>query len=74
MVYAKTGIPILVNDTLSNFSQYCSFKVYDLSVILIYWSPSSGAENIRELEELIRTTGKNTILIGDFNFPDLDWE
>ena len=31
-------------------------------------------ENIRELEELIRTTGKNTILIGDFNFPDLDWE
>ena len=46
----------------------------DLSVILIYLSPSSGAENIRELEELIRTRGKNTILIGDFNFPDLDWE
>ena len=74
LVYSRTGIPILVLDTTSTFNQYCSFKVYDLTVFLIYRSPSSGAENLRALEELIGKVEKNTILIGDFNLPDLDWE
>ena len=73
-MYSRTGIPILVLDTTSTFNQYCSFKVYDLTVFLIYRSPSSGAENLRALEELIGKVEKNTILIGDFNLPDLDWE
>ena len=74
LVYSRTGIPILVLDTTSTFNQYCSFKVYDLTVFLIYRSPSSGAENLRALEEMIGKVEKNTILIGDFNLPDLDWE
>ena len=74
LVYSRTGIPILVHDTTSTFNQYCSFKVYDLTVFLIYRSPSSGVENLRALEELIVKVEKNTILIGDFNLPDLDWE
>ena len=68
LVYAKTGIPILVNDTLGNFSHHCSFKVYNLSVILIYRSPSSGAENTRELEGLVRATGKKHHLNWRFQF------
>ena len=61
LVYAKTGTPILVNDTLSEFSQCCSFKVHDLSVFLIYRSPTSSMENIRELEELIKAEKLETI-------------
>ena len=61
LVYAKTGIPILANDALSEFSQYCSFKVHDLSVFLIYRSPTSSMENIRELEKLIKAEKLETI-------------
>jgi hypothetical protein len=41
---------------------------------LVYRPPSAPANSISELEEAVRTAGKNSLLFGDFNLPDIDWE
>jgi hypothetical protein len=46
----------------------------DVTVYLVYRSPSSPPEAIIELENLDKNVSKNSILIGDFNMPDIDWE
>jgi hypothetical protein len=28
---------------------------------------------MKELEGLVKAVGRNSILIGDFNLPDIDW-
>jgi endonuclease/exonuclease/phosphatase (EEP) superfamily protein YafD len=49
-------------------------KSDNLNVILIYRPPSSGQDNLTELCEILRGADNNTILIGDFNMPGIDWE
>jgi hypothetical protein len=47
IVYARTGLSICVLPTDENNDasfQYCRFKVYDVTMYLIYRSPSSGGE------------------------------
>ncbi len=41
---------------------------------LIYRPPSAQAESISELATVVREAGKNSILFGDFNLPDIEWE
>jgi hypothetical protein len=42
-------------------------------IILIYRPPNSGKNNLDLLCELIENSQENTILVGDFNLPEIDW-
>ena len=80
LVYTKHDIKILPSDKYRNskFNQFCNFSVVTesekLDIILIYRPPSSGQDNLTELCEILRTVDENTLLIGDFNLPGIDWE
>jgi len=79
LVYSKQDIRVLPDDRHqhSKFNQFCSFNIAtkseNLSVILIYRPPSSGQDNTAELCEILRGIDKNTVIIGDFNMPGIDW-
>ena len=50
------------------------FSVSDITFYLIYRSPNAPPSALSELECVVRKVGKNSVLIGDFNLPDIDWE
>ena len=79
LVYVKNGLTILKTDSLNLFNQFCQFRVIsennqDLNVTLVYRSPNSPNANNSELCDLIKSLDKNNLIIGDFNFPTIDWE
>jgi Reverse transcriptase (RNA-dependent DNA polymerase)/Endonuclease-reverse transcriptase len=77
LVYAKNGTKILPLDTRSNFSQHVGFTLMTgndkIDIVLVYRPPKNSVESFRNLAELIRSVGPNTILIGDFNLPGINW-
>ena len=48
--------------------------VKDVTVCLVYRPPSGGQDSITNLTNLIKTVEGKTVLIGDFNFPEINWE
>ncbi len=78
LVFTKPDIKILPLDIGNNFNQYCSFNICNeqdsWTIILVYRPPSSSLENNIMLAELIKNAPTNTILLGDFNLPGIDWE
>ena len=74
MVYAKTGLSIFKIDTVSDFQQYCCFKVSDVTFFLVYRSPNAPPASIDCLGQLIRAAPTNSLIIGDINLPEVDWE
>jgi Reverse transcriptase (RNA-dependent DNA polymerase)/Endonuclease-reverse transcriptase len=74
LVYSKQGLKILASDNNSQFNQFCSFEVYDTTLYLVYRPPNSSQQNTVFLADLIRNAAPNSILIGDFNLPGVDWE
>lgn len=74
LVYTKSGLTITPLANENNFYQYCSFKLKDITIFLIYRSPNATQESIDNLAALLRSAGKNSILIGDFNLPEVNWE
>lgn len=79
LVYAKKGITISRRDKSSSFNQYCCFSVscegkQDLNVTLVYRSPNSSAANNSELLEMMASHPKNMLIVGDFNFPGINWK
>ena len=77
LVFARKGLVILSIDMTNNFNQYINFKIVtkncDLNVYLIYRPPSCSNENNVKLCDIIKNAPKDSILIGDFNFPKIDW-
>ena len=73
LVYAKTGLKILAADKVVEFNQYAKFLINDITVYLIYRPPSGGVTSIAGLTEVVKKVEKNSILIGDFNLPEIDW-
>jgi hypothetical protein len=39
----------------------------------VYRSPNSPLKAIHSLENLLKSVNKNSVMIGDFNLPDVDW-
>ncbi len=74
LVFARSSVKVLKLDNNIMFQQYCKFMIDDVTVYLVYSSPSSPPEAIVELENLVKSVSRNSILIGDFNMPDIDWE
>jgi len=77
IVYTRTGLVILPFDTQCNFHQHCSFSVKSgsdiLNIILLYRPPTSGPNSVLDLEHLINSAPKETVIFGDFNLPQIDW-
>ena len=82
IVYVRNGLTILASDNLrSDFNQYCSFIVKSdsdmIEFICVYRSPNSTESNNDKLvNDLLTHMNKksNCVLIGDINFPNIDWE
>ena len=73
LVYAKPGVRILAIDKVVDFNQYAKFLLNDITVYLIYRPPSGGLTSIAGLTELVRRTEKSSIMVGDFNLPEINW-
>jgi Endonuclease-reverse transcriptase len=76
--YVKDCYEVLQNsDELGDFNQYSTLTLNTgngpLNLILVYRPPSSNAANFSLLLNLLESTGRNSILIGDFNLPGIDW-
>ena len=80
LVYTKTGIKVAPRRDLENcgFLQCCAFSILTseepVTIVLIYRPPNSNNDNTDKLCKLTRNLPKNSILIGDFNFPKINWE
>ena len=46
---------------------------FNLTVTLVYRPPRSRNKNTEELCKLFENSGDNSIIIGDFNFPTINW-
>ena len=68
------GLQILKLDSSVDLSQHCKFKVKEITFYLVYRSPSSLAAETTRLAELIRRAEKDSVFIGDFNLPGINWE
>ena len=79
IVYSRLGIKILPFDKHndSNFNQYTAFSIMTetekLNLVFIYRPPSSDLQNLEELCKIVKNSDKNTIIIGDFNLPSINW-
>jgi hypothetical protein len=47
--------------------------VNDVTFHLIYRSPNAPPAAMNDLERVIRSVKKNSILVGNFNLPDINW-
>ena len=81
LVYSRANLVIYPDDKNDNyFNQYSNFTVrltensIPLNIIAVYRSPNSSETNNQELNKLLSNIKNNTVLIGDFNFPKIDWD
>lgn len=40
----------------------------------MYGPPSAPADSITELTEMVKKAERRSVIIGDFNLPEMDWE
>jgi hypothetical protein len=73
LVYSKTGLKVTKIECNVTFNQYCCFTISDITIYLVYRSPNATVEAMASLVDLVKNVRKNTIIIGDFNLPDIDW-
>jgi hypothetical protein len=73
LVYSKQGLKILSVDSGVEFLQHRKFLVRDVTCYLVYRPPNGSVANMTKLAELIGRAEKNSLLIGDFNLPGVDW-
>ena len=80
LIYVKNGLVIKSVDKICSFNQYAQFELLskdsrknNLQITLVYRPPSASEENTHELCKLIEGAGPNSLFIGDFNFPAIDW-
>jgi Reverse transcriptase (RNA-dependent DNA polymerase)/Endonuclease-reverse transcriptase len=77
-VYSKTGLKILPCDQVHNFNQYVKFRLdangESIYFYLIYRPPACNNDSKMLLCNLLTSAEKNSLLIGDFNVPDIDWQ
>ena len=83
IVYVKTELQAVEVECGNGFKESVWIKINlrgsdKLLVGCIYKSPSSNEENLRLLNDMIRNINVNDVyshvlILGDFNFPDIDW-
>ena len=77
IVYAKNNVDIMAEDGKTSFNQCSTVKINskgeDVRLHVIYRSPNSAKTNDEDLCKWMREMRGQNVLIGDFNFPDIDW-
>ena len=76
VVYSRNGLEILSCDKISDFNQYCKFKLKcdgETYYFYLIYRPPSSREDFDRLCELVRGAEKNSVFVGDFNLPHIDW-
>ena len=80
LVYCKVGLNITPIPNSSSFNQYIQFSVKntsanssDITLTLIYRSPNSTNDNTKLLCDIINSSPSNSLIVGDFNLPSIDW-
>ena len=73
-IYTRIGLEILALDKQVDLHQYCVFKTRDVTFYIIYSPPNGGQPSIDSLTRLIQSVGRDSVLVGDFNIPDINWE
>jgi hypothetical protein len=73
IVYARSGLQILKLDQAVRHIQLVKFKVSDIILHLVYRPPSAPVDSITELAAIVKGAAKGSLLVGDFNLPDIDW-
>ena len=77
IVYVRNDVTVNSISEGNDFNQYCKFSVKlnakcrPLFVTLIYRSPNATSENTLKLANLIEKSERNSLMIGDFNLPNL---
>jgi Endonuclease-reverse transcriptase len=76
-VYTKAGLDVLSCDTPVEFNQHVKFSIKTgsekVNVYLIYRPPAGGQVSKEQLCNLINTVDGNSVLVGDFNLPEISW-
>jgi hypothetical protein len=76
-VYTVNNLDIVACDRAIDFNQYCKFKLElkceTLYFYLVYRPPTGGNTSKDGISEIFRNAEKNSVIIGDFNLPDIDW-
>ena len=76
LVYARKGVNDWNEEVDTEFNQCTEIKIKRRAQVMsyvIYRSPNSTRENNDALNELIRSMKSESIIIGDLNFPGIDW-
>ena len=78
LVYAEKSLNVWKMELETDFNQIAAVKMrcgrcVDVSIHVIYRSPNSNANNDAALCNYVKNIQGINILIGDFNFPDIEW-
>ena len=77
IIYAKNNIDITAEKNETNFNQCSTVKINSrgegIRLHVIYRSPNSARTNDEDLCKWIKEMRGQNVLIGDFNFPDINW-
>ena len=75
LVFAKDSISAYQISTNNNFNQSCSISIESnqnhLHIHIIYRSPNCFDENNEKLNIFLNDVNHLSLLIGDYNFPDI---
>ena len=78
LVYTKTNIICHEIVTSQDVIQVAAIqtKLIDdsINIYVVYRSPNSSIDNNNSLNNLLRNIPENSLIVGDFNHPSVDWE
>ena len=78
LMYAKSKVTCHEIATPDDVVQVAAIQAklsdQNLNVYVIYRSPNSTPENNERINQLVRNIPENSIILGDFNYPHIDWE
>ena len=78
LVYAMRNLCVWKGESPAEFNQgvtiHLRYRCEDVKIHVIYRSPNSKRENDYALNKWVNVMHGTNIIIGDLNYPDIDWE
>ena len=79
MIYVREEIASCENSLISDFNQFAYVELkltnqISLDLVVVYRSPNSTSNNNEHLFQLLREVKSTSLVVGNFNFPSIDWE
>lgn len=78
LMYGNASITTEEKTITTTFNQVCAITLrneqnHPFHLYLIYRSPNSSLSNDQELNNLISNISPNSMIFGDFNYPEIHW-